>query len=349
MSSPEPLVPGKLVEGLPPATADEKLLAELTQAASEVEAGLDAEHKPWPPSDHAANNWASEIHHPCLRALTYMRRNWRDRKPMDLDGLYRVEAGIEEERRMKIALTKAGFEVELQQQRFTWDEFQISGRIDGMIRIGKDRLPLEIKSMNPVFWDRHSTIEDIKASQMWWIQKMTSQLNLYLFMTGKPGGFLGLTTFGKRPRILPMVPDYDLADLDTGKARQVNKHLAAGTLPEPIPYHPQVCGMCDFQSTCSPLKVLDKSWREIPQADIPLLERYLELKDSKAAFEKLHAELVGDNKKPGRYFGLNAMAGEVEITSKPRPMTAYDVPKETKDQFKRTYEITTTSIERAGK
>lgn len=350
MEEQAPLVPeAKLTPPAGMATSDEKLLAELTLIAGEIGAKIDDDHKPWPPSNHESNNWASEIHHPCVRNLTYIRRNWKDRKPISLDGKYRVEAGTEEERRFKMMLSKAGYDIELAQQRFTWDEFQISGKIDGMVRVGPKRYPLEIKSMNPQYWDSHETIEEIKASRSWWIQKMVSQLNLYLFMMGEPGGFLGITTFGKRPRILPMVPDYELADLDTAKARTVNKHFQAGTLPEPIPYHNQICGMCDFLHLCAPLKALNPSWREVPKEDIPTLERYLDLKDASRAFDALHKELVGDNKKPGRYFGLNALAAGIEINSNPRAMTAYDVPKEEKQKYMRKYEITTTSIERAGK
>jgi hypothetical protein len=332
------------------AKPDEYLLGELSAAASAMEISIDDLFEKKSPTDHSANNWASEIGHPCARNLTYCRVNWRDRQPLATDARYRVEAGSEEETKIKHKLERAGFEVIMAQQHFTWPEYKISGRIDGKVEaviMGKKRhCPIEIKMINPLFWDKLKTVDDVRTSRNWWIRKYVSQLNLYLFMDVSEGGFLVLCCPGKRPRILPMLPNYDLADADLAKARIVNKHVDAGTFPEPMPYDPSVCGMCDFAHLCPQLKALDSSWTEISDADTPMLELYVELKDAKKKFEEVHAKLVGDNKKPGRYFGKNAIAGGIVIESNPRRMTQYTVPEELKVQYKETYEITTTSIER---
>jgi CRISPR/Cas system-associated exonuclease Cas4 (RecB family) len=332
------------------ATPDERLLAELGVAASQMEMAIDDLFEKKGPSDHSANNWASEIGHPCARNLVYCRTHWRDRTPLDIDALYRVEAGSDEERKIKHKLEAAGFEVFLAQQHFSWPEYQISGRIDGKVMApiaGKGRqVPIEVKMINPMFWDKTRTIEDVRTSRNWWIRKYVSQLNLYLFMDGAEGGFLILCSPGRRPRILPMLPNYDLADADLAKATIVNKHVLAGTLPEPMPYDPSVCGMCGFSHLCPQLKALGASWMEIRDEDVPMLEFYLELKEQKKRFEELHSKLIGDNKKPGLYFGKNAISGGIEISSAPRRMTKYDVPAEVKAEYKETYEITTTSIER---
>lgn len=332
------------------AKPDEYLLGELTVAASAMEIAIDGLFERRPPSNHEASNWASELGHPCARNLTYCRLNWRERTPLDSDALYRVEAGSDEELKIKHKLERAGFEVILAQQYFTWPEYKISGKIDGKVGVpvmGKKMfLPIEVKMINPMFWEKTKTIQDLRTSRNWWIRKYPSQLNLYMFMDGADGGFMALCCPGKRPRILPMLPDYDLADHDLAKATMVNKHVAAGTLPEPMPYDPSVCSMCGFSHLCPQLKALDSSWIEISEADTPMLDLYMELKDAKKKFERVHAELVGDNKKPGRYFGKNAIANGIQIESNPRTMTKYSVPDELKAQYKETYEITTTSIER---
>lgn len=333
------------------AKPDEYLLGELTTAAGEMETAIDGLFERRGPSNHEASNWASEIGHPCARNLAYCRTHWRERQPLDIDALYRVEAGSEEETKIKHRLERAGYEVIMAQQHFSWPEYQISGRIDGKVAapvMGKKRyFPIEVKMINAMFWDKTKTIEDVRTSRNWWVRKYISQLNLYLFMDNAEGGFMVLCCPGRRPRILPMLPDYDLADADLAKASLVNKHVLAGTLPEPMPYNPSVCGMCDFAHMCPQLKSLGSSWIEVPESDTPMLELYLELKDAKKQFEEVHSKLVGDNKKPGRYFGMNAIAGGIIIESKPRPMTKYAVPPEVKEQFKEKYEITTTSIERA--
>lgn len=332
------------------AKPDEYLLGELAAAASAMEMAIDDLFERRGPTNHEASNWASEIGHPCARNLTYCRTHWRERTPLDIDALYRVEAGSDEERKIKHKLEAAGFEVTMAQQHFAWPEYQISGRIDGKVLapvFGKKRpVPIEVKMINPMFWDKTRTIDDIRSSRNWWVRKYISQLNLYLFMDGAEGGFLILCCPGKRPRILPMLPNYDLADADLAKVKIVNKHVLAATLPEPMPYDPSVCGMCDFAHLCPQLKALDSSWTEIRDDELPMLEFYLELKDAKKKFEDAHRKLVGDNKNPGRYFGKNAIAGGILIESSPRKMTKYDVPAELKAQYKETYEITTTAIER---
>lgn len=334
------------------ALPDEHLLGELVAAASSMEMAIDDLFERKSPMNHEASNWASEVGHPCARFLTYCRTHWRERKALDIDALYRVEAGSDEERKIKHKLEAAGFEVMMAQQHFSWPEYQISGRIDGKVMapvFGKERpVPIEIKMINPIFWDKTRTIDDVRTSRNWWIRKYVSQLNLYLFMDNAEGGFLILCCPGKRPRILPMLPDYGLADADLAKAALVNKHVAVGTLPEPMPYDASVCEMCDFNHLCPQLKALGTSWIEIPESDTPMLELYIELKEQKKQFEQLHARLIGDNKKPGRYFGLNAISGAIEIKSAPRRMTKYDVPDELKAQYKETYEITTTSIEKVA-
>lgn len=331
------------------AKPDEYLLGELAAAASAMEMAIDDLFERREPANHSASNWASEIGHPCARFLAYARLHWRERQPLEIDGLYRVEAGSDEERKIKHRLEAAGFEVTMAQQHFSWPEYEISGRIDGKVLapvFGKKRpVPIEVKMVSAQYWDKLRSVDDVRTSRAWWIRKYVSQLNLYLFMDNSEGGFLILCSPGKRPRILPMLPNYDLADADLAKARLVNKYVAAGTLPEPMPYDFSVCEMCDFNHLCPQLKALGSSWIEIQDGDTPELEFYLELKEAKKKFEQLHARLVGDNKKPGKYFGKNAIAGAIEISSSQRRMTKYPVPEEIKAQYKETYDITTTSID----
>lgn len=334
------------------ATPDERLLAELSTAASQMEMAVDDLFERREPLNHETSNWASEIGHPCARHLTYCRTHWRERKALEIDALYRVEAGSDEERKVKHKLEVAGYEVTMAQQHFTWPEYRISGRIDGKVLapvFGKKRpVPIEVKMINPMFWDKTKTIDDIRSSRNWWLRKYISQLNLYLFMDGSEGGFLILCCPGKRPRILPMLPDYDLADADLAKAKLVNKHVQAATLPEPMPYDGSVCEMCDFAHLCPQLKSLGSSWIEVREDETPMLEFYLELKEAKRKFEEVHSKLVGDSRKPGRYFGKNAIVGGIEISSAARKMTKYSVPDEIKAQYKEAYEITTTSIDRVA-
>ena len=334
------------------AKPDEYLLGELTAAASAMEMAIDDLFERRGPSNHEASNWASEVGHPCMRNLAYCRLNWRERSPLDTDALYRVEAGSEEETKIKHKLERAGFEVIMAQEHFTWPEYKISGRIDGKVGapvMGKKAYyPIEVKMINPRFWDNLKTVDDVRTSRNWWIRKYVSQLNLYLFMDNSEGGFLVLCCPGKRPRILPMLPNYDLADADLAKARIVNKHVDAGTLPEPMPYDPSVCLMCDFFHLCQPLEAMNTKMVGIDPADEPLLENYIMLKEWNERYEDAKAALIGTKEKPGKYYGLNGIAGDIAITTAIQQRTFYSVPEDIKKPFAEKREITITKIERVG-
>lgn len=318
----------------------------------EIEAALDTNKKPWPPRNHSDWNWASELGHPCMKHLVHCRLDWEQKQPMDTDGMWRVEEGMDQEWKLKKLLGDLGLELRQNQVALELPEEKIRGKIDGLLPLPPDipgldglrEIPLEAKSVNPNYWDRLKTIGDVGSHSAWWIRKYPSQLNLYLAMTGKPCGILALKTWGKKPRLLPMLFDQDLYDRDIRMARAVNAHVEAGTYPEPMPFDPSACGMCDFNHLCSPLKAT--KFIEIPQSEEPELEFYLELKEQKKNFEELHRRLIGTSEKPGRYHGKNGIVGSIEILTKTSQRTFYEIPADIKAPYADKREIVTTTIER---
>ena len=312
---------------------DRILLEQLSEIGAEIEMKLDAElerkeNEKGGPYPHDEWNWASEIHHPCKKNLVHTRLDWTQKKPMDLRALWRIKEGNEIERQTKANLSIIGFELIENQKRFTLEESRISGRIDGLAPLNRKlgdpfasvkTIPAEIKSINPNYWDSTKTIDDIRSHRGWWIRKYPAQLNLYNLMNDCPGGFLILVTFGKRPRVLPMLLDYDLADADIKMAESVNKHVAERTYPDPIPFDPQICGMCSFSHLCLPIK-MSQATVEISQAETIELEIYLEAKKERdlaeKEFERWKSKLIGNKKTPGRYFGQTAFINDIEISSK---------------------------------
>ncbi|GAG21924.1 unnamed protein product, partial [marine sediment metagenome] len=71
---------------------DTEFLGWLDRVSMEITGALDEARPPQAPRK-AYTNWASILHHPCGRMLTYKRLNWKEARPMDLDGRYRVEEG----------------------------------------------------------------------------------------------------------------------------------------------------------------------------------------------------------------------------------------------------------------
>jgi len=344
-------------------TDEEILYLNLNEMTLEIGSKLDAAHPAWEPRDHSQNNWCSEIHHPCLKNLVHCRVDWEQRQPIDTEGMWRVQEGKRIEWEVTKWLGDIGFEITESQRRFTTDDvpeyadLKISGRIDGIIPLNK-KLPApfahlkgiktEIKTVNPNYWSSVKTIEAIKRHPKFWINKIPSQLNTYLALSNDPGGLLIIVTFGKRPRILPMLFDQDLWDHDQARVRKVNAHVDAGTYPEPIPFDATICGMCDFNHICTPIQTTKMS--QVDPMDIFKLEMYLEEKENAERFKVLHAELIGDKKKPGKYRGMDAIIEDIEITTSIQMRKKYEVPKEEKEKY---YvgdnEVIITKISRMGK
>jgi len=295
----------------------------------------------------------------------HCRVDWKDRQTMDIDGRWRVEEGLDKEWAVKKWLGSIGFELSQSQRRFSTDDeglekykhLHISGKIDGLNPLNRvlpepfaslKEVPAEIKTTSPHYWQSTQTIDDLKRHPKFWINKIPSQLNIYLVFNSCPGGFIILATFGKKPRILPMLFDPELWEHDKSRVEKVNAHVEAGTYPEPIPYDATVCGMCDFNHLCAPLKstdIIDES--EVNEME---LQVYKDMEEQAKQFKEMHAALIGNMEKPGKYFGKSAFVGDYEINTTKSIRHKYPgIPKEVKKPYEVTYELIQTKIERIGK
>jgi len=292
--------------------------------------------------DHSRANWASELHHPCDRFLVYARLNWRDRKPVTVDSKFRLDEGVYQEDKVADLLARAGWRLHLAQMPLEWPKFEIRGKIDGAIIIGKKEYPAEVKSVSPWYWDQTKTVEQIKQHSKFWISRIPSQLNLYLLMKERPAGFLILVTFGKMPRILPMSIDYDLGELDLKQAERINKYVREAAYPPRIEYRSDVCGLCAFEHICQPVKIRDTA--EASPAQVKNLRRIIELEPAVKEHRKLMRELIGSKDKPGPFYGKNLIVEDIEIISQQIEQAYYDVPPEIKDKYRKKRKIIRTKI-----
>jgi hypothetical protein len=328
-------------------------LQQVNEVAAEIIERLDAERQDKREQrDRSDVNYASELGHSCQKRLVHARLDWNKKSPIDIDGMYRIAEGNQAEWQLAKDLGDVGFKLNESQRSFGIPELNLRGRVDGILPLNRRlpaspqtvAVPAEIKTINPNYWDSTRTIEDIKQHRAWWIRGYPSQLNAYLYSSSNPFGFFILKTFGKRPRILPMLKDQDLWDHDVAKLRAVNKHVEAGTYPEPIPFDSQICGMCDFAHLCQPLKATE--FRTIEESDEPLLENYIMLKEWNERFEHAKATLIGSKDKPGKYWGINGVLHDIAISSITQQRTMYDVPADVKAPFGRKQDVNITTIER---
>lgn len=295
------------------------------------------------PRPHDAANWASEVDHPCERFLVYARTHWRERKQKDIRVQARLDAGIAMEDEVEEQLRRCGYKVKLQQYSTSWEKYQLRGRIDGFI-VGPDKRswPMEITSVMPWYWESTRSIEAVKNHAKHWIRRKVGQLNIYLLLENQEGGFLVIGSFGKLPRVLPMLLDYDMAEEHIQKCIRVNEHVASGTLPPRIEYTSDVCGLCDFEHICQPLQYVS-NLQEITPEDYKDLQRYLELQEAVDEYKALERKLVGTKDAPGRFYGANAIHHDVEISTRTWKTKVLDLPPAVRQLMQRKYQRETTA------
>lgn len=292
------------------------------------------------PEYHSDANRASEIGHPCERFLVYARMRWEERKQKDVRTIARLNAGTAMEEEVESWLLKSGYKVTLQQKSTTWDKYRITGKIDGFIAgPNRRKWPIEIFSVMPWFWDSTRSIEAIKKHPKYWIRRKATQLNVYLVLENQEGGFLIIGSFGKLPRVLPMMLDFDMAEGHIQKCIRVNEHVEAGTLPDRIEYASDVCGLCDFDHICMPLQYASNI-QEISAADYAELIKYLELRSTVEEYNELERKLIGTKDAPGVFYGANALHREVEITTTTWGTKALRMPPAVKHLMNRKYQQT---------
>lgn len=329
-----------------------ELKQKLRNLANEISNSLDAtiqekaeaKEKKRGPTDHSKANWASEVHHPCDRFLTYCRLHWPERKPKPIESLYRFEEGNIKEDFVEDRLKREGFRLILQEKRLTWDEYEISGRADGIMQFEGHELPVEIKSISPWFWDTTRTIQQITEHPKFWINKITSQLNLYELFHGQPAGFLVLATFGKAFRILPHLLDLELGEYDIQTCERVNAAVKRGDLLPPIKYASDVCGLCDFEHICQPVKFTEMTEATEDQARDVL--RVLELEPLKREYDRLWKSLFGSKAEPGPFYKKQAFFEDVEVSFTETDQSYIELPETFKPRFTKKRKVVKPRISR---
>ena len=301
-------------------------------------------------------NRASELGHPCLRYLVLLRTNWQDRKPPDGRLQMIFDLGNDMEERVHADLKEAGFMIIEQQRPFSWDKYNITGRIDSKLGLvlndlqtdrvppevlaklteqvddhGTVVVPTEVKSAAPNMFNSVNSVADMLHHKYLYMRKYPAQLTLYLIMDNKEVGlFIFKNKSTGEMKEVWILLDYDYADEQIRKAEQVNTHVQAGTLPDPIDYDESVCGECDFAHVCLPERI----GKEVEISDnlelLDLVTRYNELKPKAKEYDEVNErinKLVEGREK--------ILVGDWFIEGKWVPRMGYDIPAEIKAQYQK--------------
>lgn len=289
------------------------------------------------------SNRASELGVPCVRYHVLNRTRWQERSLHDVRLQQIFDMGNEIESIAFKELAEAGVKVIEQQRSFEWKDYQITGHIDGKILAEDGQVyPLEIKSCSPFVFKAINTINDLTKGKYGYLRKYPTQLNLYLLMDNKPRGvFLFKDKVSGAYKEIWMDLDYELGEETLKRAEEINKHIAAGTIPQGVSSD-FWCEGCAFAHLCLPEKIGQEV--EIDTGELAtLLDRMEELKPAVDEYNEL------DNQVKALTEGKDKiLAGDYFITGKWYERKTYDVPAEVKAQYEKITRYWRRKIQKVG-
>jgi CRISPR/Cas system-associated exonuclease Cas4 (RecB family) len=276
-------------------------------------------------------NRASELGHPCLRYLVLNRTRWQEKTLHDARLQMIFDMGRMVEDLVFQDLREAGFAIVEQQRPFSWPKYQITGSIDFKIAVDGQAYPCEVKSAAPNAFASINSVQDMLHHKWPYMRKYPAQLTLYLLMDNKERGlFLFKNKSTGEIKEIWLDLDFTFAESLVQKAEAINKHVAEGTLPDPMEYSEDICRECGFVHICLP----DRIGKEVEVTDdgelLGLVTRYTELKPGAKEFDEVNeriTELVKGREK--------ILVGDYFIEGKWQARMSYDIPQEIKAQYQK--------------
>lgn len=241
------------------------------------------------------SNWASQMGDKCLRKLVYQRTDYEKKTMHHVDLQYIFDEGNQQELalsiELKISLMKAGVELIGEQQRISIPNTEISGKIDGFIKKGRETWPIEIKSMSPQIFQQIRTFDDLDRYE--WTAKYPAQILLYMYAEKKDFGILLLKckSSGQLRQInIKLQPNLEYVRSLIAKDGMIAEHMKNKTQP-PRLNDPDVCARCQFVHVCcpdiiiNPLDFLDDDEFELE------IDEMMALKEASSNYDRMNKRI----------------------------------------------------------
>lgn len=288
------------------------------------------------------SNRASELGVPCVRYHVFNRTKWQEKAMHNVGLQITFDMGNEIERITLKDLAEAEIDVYEQQRSFDWKEYQITGHLDGMVSVDGKLYPLEIKSCSPFVFKAINSINDLKNGKYPYLRKYPTQLNLYMLMKGiERAVFIFKDKSSGAYKEIWMDLDYELGEETLKRAEEINKHIAAGTIPQGVSSD-FWCEGCAFAHLCLPEKIGQEV--EIDTGELAtLLDRMEELKPAVDEYGELDDQVKALTEGKDKI-----LAGDYFITGKWYERKSYDVPAEIKAQYEKITKYWRRKIQKVG-
>jgi len=273
------------------------------------------------------SNYASRMGDKCVRKLCLYRTHWDVQQKMDVRGKARVELGrlLEQYSKDRIngVLRKYGIEIQGQEYPAKWDEFDISGKTDGLIYLSTQeieavkimpevspsarniRIVLEVKSVKDTIFGQIHTVDDLK--NYWWMKKYLTQIQLYMVSAEIDYSILFLVSTDGRFKDFLVDQDLDQAEPCLKKAERIKKYMRdyedAGRphddlealnkiLPDRITHDLETCKRCDLRMVCQPPMEFGDELQVIDHGElIQLLDARAKNKEARDIYDKAHKQV----------------------------------------------------------
>lgn len=274
---------------------------------------------------NAASNNVSAIGHGCTRYLVFKRTIGDQADPLSPEKKALFEEGKLQEDVAMTIIKRSGFRYERGQEPFGIPDLQIRGQMEGVVmRIdeatGKivGKWAAEIKKVEEFTFEKINQWEQLLDSP--WHYKWLVQLQMAIYhVASKEGwddsGVLFLKHTSKA-LVKPIAVPYqiEIVDKAMAKAKIVNEHIAAKTVPERCEYTLGLCQFCEFKTVCQPEEAFLTTAGEVitDETFIAKLERRETLHAESKEFDQVDKFIKGIIK--GKPYIL---AGPFRITGKP--------------------------------
>jgi CRISPR/Cas system-associated exonuclease Cas4 (RecB family) len=287
-------------------------------------------------------NRASSAGHPCERHLVYCRLNSGEKLKHDVGLELIFREGNHQEKSFIRDFMAAGIFIEESQRSFEWPEFELTGKIDGTLRDGDKKYPVEFKSMSPANFDKLNNSEDLKNSFTYYVKGYYDQIQLYLLMNNCDEGIIFLKNkVTGRIKQINIALDYTYSEAILKKLERVNASVKAKTYPERVEDR-KPCQSCSFRHICLPDEAAASLVIEDSVELLDTLEQREKLKAAAKQFEELDekAKSMCKVKEDGAYL----VGGDFQVKVKTQERTSYVVPAEIKDKYAEKKPVTIVTI-----
>lgn len=200
-----------------------------------------------------SGNRSSSIGHPCIRYLVYARTRWNEAAPLNRGTLEIFEEGNDQEATVNRWLLDMGFRLNMVDQSFPPNEWQLTGHIDGILKDPDtgECFPVDIKSNHPNIYATIDSVDDFHKRP--WMKKWYYQFQCYLMLLEVYQVFWVLmkNKSMKQIKVIEIYKDEAAIKEIKAKCKKINRHVKKKTLPDKI-NDLETCPGCAYSHICLP-------------------------------------------------------------------------------------------------